>query len=118
MSQRSFRDDSVGVFDFASVLDNERRDSDFTVEYDSEVDSYYSDAVYHFDNFDGDSEDDDSFDIDVGSVEEYADDDVFDYVDSSADDDTVDDHAEDSNNDMNISRRSLRRRMKRNSTKF
>ena len=100
MSQRSFRDDSLGVFDFASVLDNERRDSDFTVEYDSEVDSYYSDAVYHFDNFDGDSEDDDSFDIDVGSVEEYADDDVFDYVDSSADDDTVDDHAEDNNNNI------------------
>lgn len=52
MSARSMNDDSVGIFDFPSVLADERINDDNYIQYDyddhDDVDSYFSDAAYDY----------------------------------------------------------------------
>jgi hypothetical protein len=111
MTRRNFRDDSVGVFDFASVIDEERRDANVNIDADpdSDADSYFSDAVYDNDNISDNSNYDDimdddlsddtyNLDIDDGSSSD-ADDDVFKYVYDDADDDEDDDDDDDDKNE-------------------
>lgn len=99
MSARSFRDDSVGVFDFSSVLDNERCDSDRSIEPHSDVDSYYSDAEYDHVGDDSSSDGTYTADCDDESSSSNEDDDVFQYVDDGADNESNDDDSDGTDTD-------------------
>ena len=99
MSARSRKDDSVGMFDFPSVLADERINDDSYIQYnydDHDVDSYFSDANYEYEDDSDDSRfdesmDDDSSDItfdpdDVSESFATSDEDVDRYVDVDVDD--------------------------------
>ncbi len=94
-------DDSVGIFDFPSVLADERINDDNYIQYNyddhDDVDSYFSDAAYDYeyddnsnDSSSGNPMDDDSssFNPDTDDDESFAtsDDDLDRYVDVGIDD--------------------------------
>ena len=99
MSARSFRDDSVGVFDFSSVLDNEQCDSDRSIEPHSDVDSYYSDAEYDFSVDSNDSSDHVGDDSSSDGTYTADCDDEFQYVDDGADNESNDDDSDGTDTD-------------------
>jgi hypothetical protein len=100
MSARSRKDNSVGIFDFPSVLAEERINDDSYIQYDcddhDDVDSYFSDAAYEYeDESSNDSrsdnpmaDDSSTFNPDTDNDESFAtsDDDVDRYVDVGIDD--------------------------------
>ena len=110
MSARSMNDDSVGIFDFPSVLADERINDDNYIQYDyddhDDVDSYFSDAAYDYeydvnsnDSSSGNPMDDDSssFNPDTDDDESFAtsDDDLDRYVDVGIDDSCEDENSDD-----------------------
>ena len=108
MSARSRTDDSVGIFDFPSVLADERINDDSYIQYDcddhDDVDSYFSDAAYKYEEDSNESNRSDntiadgssSFNPDTDDDESFAtsDDDVDRYVDVGIDDSCEDEDSD------------------------